>query len=523
MYNIIFDAKATQNLLLDGVNAGEGLVKSTLGPAGRPVIMQGGRGIKTIITKDGVSVANAIDQYDPKLQLGATLLMEAASNANARGGDGTTTCTVLAASIIRALFEYNEFERLGVVNEIRNWLPRIRPYYTETLALPCTELGMLKAVTCISANNDTALGEIIAGAIHESKGLAKITVVNSGELTDTINRVEEAQFISTFTGLDTTKEFNRVQIGIVAGEATVSYLTTLLAGQKRGYKAETPIVLLCEKIESGNTRNIKRLATADIYIGTLPGTAVVRQTHANDIANVLGMNVPDAPVKFVEIDYATIDGLVMLAPKRMRLTLPAGALSKATVLVSELEELSRSVDCTGRTKNLTAARLDIWSPNYYELNIAAISDFERKERFDRAEDCINASRNAYNHGVLGGGGTAGLYLIEQSKTMGLSESAMTAITKMLEAPFRCINTNRALPTGDIDRLIKQFKDDSTDDLHLSYDLFAGSFLPCTDQLILDPVEVFASALDSAISLGLTVATVGGGLIVDHRYFESNEE
>lgn len=523
MYNLTHNAKETEQLLIKSVLSCADLVKSTLGPGGRPVIIQGAKGTRTVITKDGVSVANAIRHYNSAMQLGVTLLTAAAKDANRRGGDGTTTCTVLASELIRALCEYTGHTRIVAANEIREWLPKAIDIVTNNFAIPCKDLELLTSVTAISANGDRYMGELIATAMLESEGRATITVVNNGVTSDSIVKVEEAQWAATFSTVDREVKFNEVRLAVIHGTLTCEQLGSMSARSARDAN-KLPTIILCEKIESGASVSLNRLAKHGVFVGVMPGTVLVRQTHLEDIINIFEVEGNDITVEWPDLKTITLNGSVSIRNKRLSIKLNEAAHNRRLQLVSTINDILDVNHADARQRKLLQSRLDIWSPNYYELDMAAVSEYERKERFDRAEDCINACRNAFNKGVIPGGGTIGMYLINLLPTMDLSEEAIDVLEVMLKAPFRTICDNmgheESFATAKIALFDTKYSDTTSD---ISYNAITDTFNSCLEQQILDPVEVFLSSLESAISLGLTVATTGGSLIIDTNYYRAVDE
>lgn len=525
MYNKTLNATETKEIVLDGVNTIDGSVGSTLGPGGRAVIIQGKRGERIVATKDGVSVANAINYEDPKKQLAIDLITQAAGDANARGGDGTTTCTIFTCSLIRNSMDLPEYDTIVAAKYIREWLTTIPTLVSEKFSLPCKDLDFLTSVTTISANSDRGLGSLIATAIHETEGKAKITVVNNGVRNDTIKRVEEAQWGARFSGLTQMVTVKGARVALIEGTVSAASINLLNRTNDTTPRNRTvaaaaapikrvPTILLCDKIEAGASAAIARLADRGIYFGVLPGIATVRTTHLADLSNVLDI-IPSVFEDSLEsLYFKKVDTSITISNQVMRIFLDEETSTRGLALVKRLEDSLEAGGADGRQRNLINSRLDIWSPNYYELDLAAVSAVERKERLDRAEDCINASRNAYTDGVIPGGGVIGLYLINELASYDMPEFVKELITKMLSEPFARIGKNMGFPLERTAERRGEFQALINSDVLYCYDAIGDEYVNCRERQIFDPVVVFESALEAAISLGLVVATTGGSIIID---------
>ena len=531
--NLSFSSEA-RDKVRTGVNKLSSAVQATLGPCGRNVMIEKENG-SPVITKDGVSVAKEIHLKDPIENAGAQAIKEVSMKAAKLAGDGTTTATVLAS------FMYNE--GLKAINsgvnpvELKRGMDKASNAVIEVLKNTSVDVKTneeIKQVATISANNDTAVGTIIAEAM-ESVGKNGVIQVEESKTSETTLEVVE--------GMQLDRGF--LSPYFATNQATMT--TTL----------ENPLILIYDRkistvkeilplLETCSKQNKPLLIVADDVDGEALATMVLNK--ARGILNVCAIKAPgfgDRKIHNLEDIAILTKGTVVAAQKAMKLDkLTADMLGTCrTVTVSQNETII--VDGAGDTEAIKARIEDIKSlyekaESDYEkqflkermskliggvavLNIGAATEIELKEKKDRVDDALHATRAAVEEGIVPGGGVALLLASQDIQVDCENEDqqlGVNIVKKACFAPFKAIVENAGKSAEAIKTKLDAIEKENPSAEVFGYDARNDKFVNMYDAGIIDPTKVTRTALELATSAAGTLLTTECVITIDP---EENEE
>ncbi|MCY4471482.1 MAG: chaperonin GroEL [Kistimonas sp.] len=501
--------------LLTGVNVLADAVKATLGPKGRNVLLEKSFGAPSI-TKDGVSVAKEIELKDKFENMGAQLVKEVASKANDQAGDGTTTATVLAQSIVNEGLKYvaagmNPMDlKRGIDKTVAAVVAKLH-----SMAIPCEDSTAIAQVGTISANADETIGSILAKAMEKVGKEGVITVEEGNSLENELDVVEGMQFDRGYLSPHfannqqnmTTELENPL---ILLFDKKISSIRDLLPTLENVAKAGKPLLLISEDVEGealatlvvNNIRGIVKVAAVKA-----PGFGERRKAMLEDIAVLTKGTVISEEVGLT-LEKATLDDLgtakrVVITKDDTTLVDGAGNQSSITARVeqirAEIEGAKSDYD-----KEKLQERVAKLAGGVAVIKVGAATEVEMKEKKARVEDALHATRAAVEEGVVAGGGVALIRALE-----GLSidaankdqEAGVTLALRALEAPIRQIASN----SGDEASVVvdKVRKGEGS----FGYNAATSEFGDMMEMGILDPAKVTRSALQAAASVaGLMITT-----------------
>jgi chaperonin GroEL len=490
-------------------------VKSTLGASGKCVIYEDARGLP-VITKDGVTVAESVVLFDPVENMGATLIKEAARNTVREAGDGTTTATVLAESLLKEVNNHTNFNTREIKDGIKSGLKKVNDYLDKISVK--IEGDMLESVSSISCNNDAELGKIIAEA-YTKVGKDGVVLMEESPTEETyVEIVDGVQIDSGLTSphfvTDKDKqicELDNPLVLIVSSEIpNIRKIQTVLEyviKHKRSLLIVAPVdqqvkaALLMNKVKG----NIK------INIIDLPGFGPTKQDTVADLAFLVGGTV---------INEQLGDDLDLIDINCLGEVHTAITDNKNTVLTidtpgDELEERIKSIqkliDKEKKNpfiKKKHQQRLAMLSGSVGIIKVGADSKVEMKEKKDRVEDAIYATKAALKEGIVPGGGVA---LLNASQKVKAKTPGEKILLKALQAPFYTILDNAGITMAD------GYED------HEGYgiDVITGERATMVSAGIIDPVLVTKSALKNAVSVVSTIISADC-VISNMRMNESNQ-
>jgi len=413
---LTFDVDARQALLA-GVSKLSSAVKSTLGPRGRNAVIDKSWGGPTV-TKDGVTVAEEIELRDKAENMGALLVKEAASKTSDDAGDGTTTATVLAEALFReglkqvaAGVDANALARgmkLGVEAVVKD---------IRTSAKPIAGKSDIQKVASISANNDDAIGKIMADAFNKVGNDGVITVEEGKSLDTHVEVVEGMQFDRGYlspnfiTDADAMKvEFEKCLVLI--HEDKIDNITKLVPFLEKVMAAKKPLLIIAEDVsgEALSTLVINKLrGTLQVCAVKAPGYGDRRKAMLQDIAVLTGAD-PIMKDLGVDLDQVTLKQLGLA--KKVEITndtttVLEGAGSNKDIQ-SRVEQIRREIEnsTSDYDREKMQERLAKLSGGIAQINVGAASEAELKEKKARVEDALHAVRAAVEDGVVAGGGTS---------------------------------------------------------------------------------------------------------------------
>jgi len=492
--NLNFGSDA-KSKILKGIDKLTNAVSSTLGASGKCVILEDQHG-QPSITKDGVTVAEAITLLDPVENIGATLLKDAARKTVKEAGDGTTTATVLANEILTLACIVDKNNTRSIKEGINSGVKKVITYL-EKISIPVKD-EMVKQVATISANNDIELGEKIGDAF--------LSVGKTGVVS-----MEESNTPDTHIEIVDGIQYNK-------GLKSVHFVT-----DEAGKTAELkkPLVLIVEsKIE--NIRKIQAVLeyviknNRSLFIIADVEPQVLSALAMNKIKGNIKINIVDAPVfgytkKQVLNDIALMTGatvinehlgddLDLIQPEHLGECVKVSTTEYETIIQTKppskevkklITKVKKDLDKEKAPGHITRLekRLALLSAKIANVKVGANSDVELREKKDRVEDAICATKAAIKEGIVPGGGIA---LLNAAANIDEENIGEEILTKSIIAPFRTILTNAGL-----EPVIS--KEDG-----FGIDVVTGNMVNMIDEGIIDPLSVTKSALKNAASVATTI-------------------
>ncbi|OOF11570.1 chaperonin GroL [Salinivibrio sp. PR5] len=507
------DARAK---MLEGVNVLADAVKVTLGPKGRNVVLDKSFGAPTI-TKDGVSVAREIELEDKFQNMGAQMVKEVASQANDAAGDGTTTATVLAQSIVNEGLKavaagMNPMDlKRGIDKAVVAAVEELKK-----LSSPCSTSNAIAQVGTISANSDETVGKIIAEAMDKVGRDGVITVEEGQSLQDELSVVEGMQFDRGYLSpyFINNQEAGNVELDnpfILLIDKKVSNIRELLPTLEAVSKASRPLLIIAEDVEGealatlvvNNMRGIVKVAAVKA-----PGFGDRRKAMLQDIATLTAGTVISEEIG-MELEKVTLEDLGQakrVTVTKDNTTIIDGVGEQASIearvaqIRQQIEEASSDYD-----KEKLQERVAKLAGGVAVIKVGAATEVEMKEKKDRVEDALHATRAAVEEGVVAGGGVA---LIRAASKVGELKGdneeqnvGIRVALRAMEAPIRQIATN----AGDEDSVVAN--NVKAGDGNYGYNAATGEYGDMIEMGILDPTKVTRSALQFAASVaGLMITT-----------------
>jgi len=484
-------------------------VKSTLGASGKCVVYEDSRGVP-VITKDGVTVAESVVLFDPVENMGATMIKEAAKNTVKEAGDGTTTSTVLAESLLNEVYNSKESIR-DIKTSVYDTLDKVNNYLQE-IAIP-VEGDMLDNVAAISCNNDIELGKIISNA-YKAVGKDGVVLMEESDTEDTT--VEVTDGIKVNCGLtsphlvtDTAKhraELENPLILICMSEIpNIRRIQGILEFVIKNNRSLLIIAPVSQQVKSALLMN-KVKGNIKINIIDLPGFGPTKKDTCEDLAILTGAKVMNEELGD-DLDSITID---VLGEAEYSVTSDSDTVITTKGITDELEgridEVHAKVSDEKNPfiKKRLEERLAMLSGSVGIIKVGANSKVELKEKKDRVEDAIYATKAALKEGIVPGGGIA---LLNASQKIS-ANAENNILLKAIQAPFRTIMHNAGL---DPQTLI---------DEGMGIDVVTGEPVNMIEAGIIDPVLVTKSALKNAVSVVMTIMSADC-VISNTRADESN--
>ena len=520
--DIKFDIEAREGLKR-GIDALANAVKVTLGPKGRNVIISKSFGSPQV-TKDGVSVAKEIELEDALENMGAQMVKEVASKTNDLAGDGTTTATVLAQAIVKEGLK-NVASGANPM-DLKRGIDKAVVKIVEHLAKQAKEVGSssekIKQVASISANNDETIGELIAQAF-EKVGKEGVITVEEAKGTDTyVDVVEGMQFdrgyLSPYFVTDSEKmvaELDRPYILLY--DKKISTMKDLLPVLEPVAQSGKPLLIIAEDIDGEALATLvvnKLRGTLRIAAVKAPGFGDRRKAMLEDIAILTGGTVI-AEERGFTLENATIDMLgtaERVSIDKDNTTIVNGA-GKSDNIKARVAQIKAQIENTSSDydREKLQERLAKLSGGVAVLYIGAASEVEMKEKKDRVDDALHATRAAVEEGIVAGGGIA---LIRAKNVLGKlkplnadEETGIKIILKALEAPLRTIVENAGVEGSVIVARVLEASRDA-----YGYNAKTGTYTDMFKAGIIDPKKVTRVALENAASVAGMILTTECALV-----------
>ena len=488
------DAKSK---IIAGVDKLAKAVKSTLGASGKCVIYEDARG-NPVITKDGVTVAESVVLYDPVENLGAKLIKQAAQNTVKEAGDGTTTATVLAEALIKEVNkdEYKDISIRDIKQGINSTLTKVNTYLTGNAIE--VEGGMLEDVSSISCNNDRSLGMIIAEA-YEKVGKDGVVFMENSETDETyVDIVDGVQFDCGITSphfvTDTEKHEAVLEepLVLIVGSKipNIRKIQPILEHVIKNKKELLIVAEVDQQLKSALMMN-KVKGNIKVNIIDLPGFGPTKQDTIQDLAFLTGAIVINEQLGD-DMDLITVDclGKAKKAVTNDKNTVIT-TIDLGNDLTERIETVKKAIKKEKNTfiKKKIQDRLAMLSGKVGMVKVGAASKVELKEKKDRVEDAIYATKAALKEGIVPGGGIA---LLNAAQEIVADNDAEKILLNAIKAPY-----NTILDNAGIIKVVEPVKGQGVD-------VNDGTESDMIRAGIIDPVLVTKSALKNAVSVVTTI-------------------
>ena len=513
--DVFFGDKARAGML-EGVNILADAVKATLGPKGRNVILEKSFGAPTV-TKDGVSVAKEIELKDRFENMGAHMVKEVASQASDAAGDGTTTATVLAQSIV------NEGLKAVAAGmnpmDLKRGIDKAVTAAVEAvsgMATPCEDSKAIAQVGTISANSDASVGEIIAEAMDKVGKEGVITVEEGSGLENELDVVEGMQFDRGYLSPYFINNQDNMSAEvedpfILLVDKKISNIRELLPVLEQVAKASRPLVIVAEDVEGealatlvvNNMRGIVKVAACKA-----PGFGDRRKAMLQDIAILTGGTVISEEVG-LDLESATLEHLgnaKRITMDKDNTTIVDGS-GDAEAIKGRVSEIRVQIENTSSDydREKLQERVAKLAGGVAVIKVGAATEIEMKEKKARVEDALHATRAAVEEGVVAGGGVALVRAI--SHVTGLEGDnedqniGIAAALRAMEGPLRQIVDNAGDEASVVLDKVRQGEG------NFGYNAATGEYGDMIEMGILDPAKVTRTALQAAGSVaGLMITT-----------------
>ena len=492
-----------KNQIVAGVDKLASAVKSTLGASGKCVIYEDARG-KPVITKAGVTVAESFVLYDTVENIGATLIKEASKNTVKEAGDGTTTAIVLAQSLLNNInndkaVKENNCSIREVKEGVKTGLVKVNKYLDKSSIEVKGDL--LKHVSSISCNNDTELGKIISEA-YEKVGTNGVVLMEESNTEETYMDIVDGVQIDcglTSPHFVTDKEKQRCELDnplvlIVSSEIpNVRRIQNILEHIIKNKRSLLIMAPVAQQLKTALLMN-KVKGNINVNIVDLPGFGNTKQDTIEDLAIITGAKV---------INEELGDDLELIKPDCLGEVVKSVTDDKNTVLTVNMsknvvEERINSVrkliqeEKNGFLKEKLQQRLAILSGSVGIVFVGANSAVELKEKKDRVDDAIYATKAALQEGIVSGGGIA---LLNAANTLKPDNIGEKILFEAIKSPFKTILANAGIENYKIPTKIGH-----------GYNVITGKVVDMVETGIIDPVLVTKTALKNAISVVNTIVS-----------------
>jgi chaperonin GroEL len=489
---------SAKNKIIAGVKKLTSAVKSTLGASGKCVIYEDARG-KPVITKDGVTVAQSVVLFDPVENIGATLIKEAANNTVKQAGDGTTTATVLAEALLTHVYnsDLNKYTIREIKQGLQSGVDKVLDYL-ESIKIDVDD-DMLTHVAAISCNNDKNLGSIIAEA-YTAVGRDGVVLMETSDTEETIvETIDGVQFDCGITSphfiTNTDKQKaeldNPLVLVCMSEIPNIRRIQGILEYVIKQNRALLIVAPVSQQVKSALLMN-KVKGNIKVNIIDLPGFGPTKKDTCEDLAVLTGAKL---------LNEELGDDLDAITPEDLGEAEYAETDTSSTVLTIEdmhvkaegrIEDVIKKIseEKNGYIKKKLEDRLAMLSGSVGIIKVGAGSKVEMKEKKDRVEDAIHATKAALKEGIVPGGGVALLNAFQNIKTKDIGERILL---ESIVSPFETILDNAGIELQDLPTNKGE-----------GLNVITGDLVDMIKSGIIDPVLVTKSALKNAVSVVSTI-------------------
>ena len=511
---IKFDAEARQKILA-GVEKLSTAVSSTLGPSGRNVILDKKFGSPQI-TKDGVTVAKEIELPDPFENMGAQMVKEVASKTNDVAGDGTTTATLLAEAIYREGLKNLTAGANGMA--LKRGIDKATAAVVDAIAKLSKKVKSadeIAQVATLSANGDAEIGKMISEAMDKVGKEGTITVEEAKTLDSSLDVVEGMQFdkgyLSPYFVTDAeSMECELENPFILLFEKKISSLQDLLPLLQTVAKSGRPLMIIAEDVEGEAlaTLVVNRLrGTFQVCAVKAPGFGDRRKAILEDIAILTGGTLvsEDIGVKLENVGVDMLGRAKKVVVDKDNTTIVEG-LGKSSDIKARVEQIKKQIEDTTSDydREKLQERLAKLAGGVALIKVGAATEAAMKEKKDRVDDALHATRAAVEEGIVPGGGVAYLRAqkaIDSLKLEGDEAVGASIISRAIEAPLRKLVDNAGLEAALVIANVKKATGNN------GYNVRTGEYVDLFKDGVVDPAKVTRSALQNAASIaGLLLTT-----------------
>lgn len=511
---IMFD-DAARHKMKAGIEKLAKTVRVTLGPAGRNVILQKSFG-SPHVTKDGVSVAKEIEHVDPFENMGAKLVLEVANKTNDVAGDGTTTATVLASSIFNEGLKYaatgvSTIElRSGIDKAVENAIAAI-----EGQARKVKTKEDKANVATISANNDPETGDLLAEAFEKVGDEGVITVEENKGIETVLDHVEGMEFdkgyLSPYFATDLSRlvaEYENPHIFIC--NKKISSVRDLVPALEAAMRSGRPLLMIAEDIEGEalTALVINRLKNVlNVVAVKAPGFGERRKAYLDDIAALTGgVSITDEigiPLESITEEHFGTAARVVVSKDATTIIQGGGKKKAVTERANQIRvQIEKTTSDYDREK--LEERLAKLTGGVAVIKVGGKTEAEMKEKKDRVEDALNATRAAIQEGIVPGGGTALLraaQAVSEGRYKGDEKFGALIVERALEAPIRQIAENAGVDGSVVAETVRE------KGKTVGYNALTGEYEDMFKAGVIDPAKVVRTALQNAASIsGLLLTT-----------------
>ena len=501
--------------MLNGVNILANAVKVTLGPKGRNVVLERQYGAPTI-TKDGVSVAQEIELKDNLENMGAQLVKQVASKTAEVAGDGTTTATVLAQAIIIEGMKYVVAGMSPI--ELKRGIDKavdVTVFWLQSISKPCETSKEIAQVGSISANSDVVIGQLIADAMERVGNEGVITIEDGSGLQDELTVVEGMQFergwLSPYfvTDADSQKAVHE-NVLVLLTDKRISTVKELIPAMETAQKTGNTLLVVAEDVE-GEALTVMVVNHAKGLLKSVaikaPGFGERRKAVLEDLAVLTGGKVFTADVgsRVEDATFETLGKIKRLEVGKDHTTIVEGG-GTPEAIADRVELIKSQIEtATGFDKEKLQERLAKLAGGVAVLKIGASTEIEMREKKDRVEDALFATRAAVEEGIVPGGGVALIGAIPSLKALvgdnPDQQAGIQIIINAIQSPLRQIVINAGgEPSVVVSKVLEQ-------DGAVGYNAATDTYGNMIEMGVIDPTKVTRSALQNAASVaGLMLTT-----------------
>ena len=513
---IIYDEEA-RNALSEGINELADAVAVTLGPKGRNVLLKKKFGAPQSV-RDGVTIAKEIELEDPVKDTGAQLIRQAASQANDKAGDGTTTATVLTRSMIN---ESRKVIAAGAnAREVKKGMEDAVECIIESLKKQAKQVStrqQIKQVASVAAGNDDSIGEIIAEAM-DSVGRDGVITVEEGKVLKTQLKVVEGMqfdkgYISPYFVTNAERQEAELKDAFVLlCEKKINLVSDMVPMLEKIARAGRPLLIIAEDIEGEALATLvvnKLRQVLNVCAVKAPGFGDRRKEILQDIAILTGGEVvsEDLGTKLESVDIEQLGKVDRVLVTKENTTLVVDIQeNRKPAIEARKKQIQRAIDesTSDYDREKLQERLAKLSGGVATIQIGAATESEMKDKKLRVEDAVNATKAACEEGIVAGGGVALIRTQPDLETLlkssqGDRATGIKIVLKAIEGPARQIVLNAGEEASVVIQKIKEEKNSA-----IGYNAYSGEYVDMFEAGVVDPVKVTKAALTVASSIACLV-------------------